>query len=71
MYKQIIDAETGAASGRVILRTADSVFIPFANGNTDYAAYLAWLAEGNAPEPPGGADEPESPGGDESGEHPE
>jgi hypothetical protein len=42
-----------------VLRAADSVYIPFAKGNTDYAAYLAWLAEGNAPEPPDGADESE------------
>ena len=25
--------------------------IPFAEGNTDYAAYLAWVAEGNTPLP--------------------
>ena len=25
--------------------------IPFAEDNTDYIAYLAWLAEGNVPTP--------------------
>jgi hypothetical protein len=29
----------------------DSTFIPFDPDNTDYQAYLAWLALGNTPEP--------------------
>lgn len=34
-----------------IVRVADSAYIPADPANTDYAAYLAWLAEGNTPEP--------------------
>ena len=34
----------------VIKRLSDSAFIPFDEGNTDYQAYLAWVAEGNEAE---------------------
>jgi len=30
-------------------------FVPFSPDNTDYQAYLKWLAEGNTPEPAEGA----------------
>ena len=43
MYKLI--------DGTTVMRIEDRVFIPFAAGNTDYQAYLAWLAEGNTPLP--------------------
>lgn len=42
--------------GDCILRTADNAFIPPDPANTDYREYLAWLEEGNTPEP---APEPE------------
>ena len=35
----------------MVKRLADNAFIPFDPANSDYAAYLEWLAEGNTPEP--------------------
>jgi hypothetical protein len=45
-------------TGDTILRLADNAFIPPDPANTDYAAYLEWVAAGNEPEP---APEPEPP----------
>jgi hypothetical protein len=35
----------------VVIRTTDSISIPADPQNTDYSAYLQWLAEDNTPEP--------------------
>jgi hypothetical protein len=55
MYKQYKNID-GVIGGNVIVRIADNAFIPFDPANTDYQAYLAWLAENNTPLP---ADQPE------------
>lgn len=49
MYKLIKNYLTGEAN--IVQRLSDNCFIPFDPDNTDYQAYLAWLAEGNKPLP--------------------
>lgn len=50
MYKLAKPFASGIASDNVI-RLLDNASIPFDPANTDYQAYLAWLAEGNTPLP--------------------
>jgi hypothetical protein len=45
-------------SSECILRLSDGAAIPLDPANTDYAAYLAWVEEGNTPLPAEGT-EPE------------
>ena len=49
MYKLLIDFLTKKQNS--VLRIADGAIIPFDEHNTDYQAYLKWLAEGNTPQP--------------------
>ena len=49
MYKKQTITEKDIEVG--VHRLSDNAFIPFALDNTDYQAYLAWVAEGNAPLP--------------------
>lgn len=49
MYRLMNDTLTHKLSS--IQRLSDGSFIPFDPANRDYQEYLAWLAEGNTPEP--------------------
>jgi len=57
MYKLTI-LNFGQKEHSCVIRLSDNASIPFDPANTDYQAYLQWLAEGNEPLP---ADEPETP----------
>jgi len=47
---QLITGINGTVS--TVKRMPGEAFVPFDPANTDYQEYLAWLAEGNTPEPP-------------------
>ena len=49
MYKLLKDPASQKETA--IRRLSDGACIPFDPANTDYQAYLAWVAEGNTPLP--------------------
>jgi hypothetical protein len=51
MYNyQYIKLLDGTVIDNQIKRLPDNTFIPFVPGNTDYQAYLKWIALGNTPQ---------------------
>jgi hypothetical protein len=51
MTETMTNAMYQLTQGDTILRLTDNAFIPPDPANTDYAAYLAWVEEGNTPDP--------------------
>ena len=54
MYKLLFDSFSNKNTG--VLRLSNQANIPFDPANTDYQAYLKWVAEGNTPEPAEGTE---------------
>ena len=51
MYKLYPNHEITGKTTKAVQRLSDNACIPFDPDNTDYQAYLAWVAQGNTPLP--------------------
>ena len=53
MYKllSIYDMQSDSFKIKSVQRLSDGAYIPISPDNTDYQAYLAWVAEGGVPTP--------------------
>jgi len=52
MYKLCrFNTVLGETQSTSVIRLLDGACIPFAPDNTDYQAYLKWVADGNTPLP--------------------
>ena len=49
MYK--LQPKSSLGESKTIQRLSDNAYIPMDEANTDYQAYLKWVAEGNTPLP--------------------
>jgi hypothetical protein len=51
MYKLLPNTPLTSEISQCVLRLSDNAFIPFDEANTDYQAYLKFLADGGQPLP--------------------
>ncbi len=53
MYKllSIYDMQSDSFKIKSVQRLSDGAYIPISPDNTDYQAYLAWVAKGGVPTP--------------------
>ena len=56
MYKLQPNHLITGLEANCVKRITDNAFIPFDPANTDYQAYLKWVAEGNTPVPAEGTE---------------